>query len=73
MGNANLTEDQIAMRYPSSILEWEMKHGIGRYEHNGVLYVCCTRPFEEVVESIEREREQLRARESVLKRGESVE
>lgn len=63
MGSANLTEEQIAQRYPSSIVAWEMKHGIARYEHNGMLYVCATRPFDEVVESISKEREELNARE----------
>ena len=63
MGSANLTEKEITMRYPNSILEWEMKHGIGRYEQNGVLYVCAMRPFEEVCESIRKEQEQIKARE----------
>lgn len=63
MGSANLTEEQIMQRYPSSILEWEMKHGIGRYERNGMLYVCAMRPFAQVCESINREREAIEAKE----------
>ena len=58
MGSANLTEEQIAARYPSSIIEWEMKHGFARYESNGTLYVCATRPIDEINESIRRESEQ---------------
>ena len=58
MGSANLTDEEITMRYPASILDWEMKHGIARYERNGMLYVCATRPIDEINESIRRESEQ---------------
>lgn len=70
MGSANLTEEEIAMRYPPSILDWEMKHGIVRYERNGVMYVSCARPFDEVCASIEKENAQRDARERMRKRGE---
>ena len=68
MGSANLTEQEITMRYPSSILEWETKHGIARYEKGGMLYICCTRPIDDVCESINREREVIDAREMLKKR-----
>ena len=58
MGSANLTDEELQMRYPSSVLEWEMKHGIARYERNGMLYVCATRSIDEINESIRRESEQ---------------
>lgn len=31
-----------AMRYPSSIIEWELKHHIVRIERNGMVYITCT-------------------------------
>lgn len=71
MGSANLTEQEIVMRYPISILEWEMKHGIGRYEKDGMLYVAAMRPFDEVCESILKEKEQTIEREKRQKRGDS--
>lgn len=67
MGSADLTDEQIAMRYPSSILEWEMKHGLARYEHNGMLYVCATRPIDEINASIQREKEAKEARRRMQK------
>lgn len=69
MGRADLTDEQIMMRYPPSILEWEMKHGLARYERDGMLYVCATRPLEEIEESIRKEREQIDARRRMKKRG----
>lgn len=57
MGSANLTEDEITMRYPKSIIDWELKHGIVRYEKNGMLYVRGQFPEEMIFESIRRERE----------------
>lgn len=69
MGSANLTNEEIAMRYPPSILDWELKHGIVRYERNGVLYVSCARPFNEVCASIEKENEQRNAQERMRKQG----
>lgn len=69
MGSANLTSEEIAMRYPPSILEWELKHGIVRYERNGVLYVSCARPFADVCASIEKESAQRDAQERMRKRG----
>lgn len=72
MGSANLTENEIIMRYPKSIIEWEMKHGIVRYEKNGMLYVGASLPNDVVFESIRREREQIIARENMQKRGEKV-
>ena len=61
MGSPNLTNDEITMRYPQRIIDWEMKHGIARYERNGMLYVCCVKPFEDVCESIRKENEQKEA------------
>ena len=69
MGSANLTEDEITMRYPQSIIDWELKHGIVRYEKNGMLYVRGHLPEEMIYESIKRERI---ANENREKRGESV-
>ncbi len=73
MGSANLTEKEIAMRYPPSIIEWEMKHGIGRYEKDGMLYVAAMRPFDEVCESILKEKEQRETLARIRKRGEANE
>lgn len=70
MGSANLTEQEITMRYPSSIVEWEMKHGIGRYEKDGMLYVSAMRPFDEVCESILKEKEQRETRERIRRKTE---
>lgn len=67
MGSANLTEQELLMRYPPSVLEWERKHGFARYERNGVLYVCAVRPIEEINESIRKENEE-RARRKGVKR-----
>ena len=69
MGSGNLTEDEITMRYPQSIIDWELKHGIVRYEKNGMLYVRGHLPEEMIYESIRRERI---ANENREKRGESV-
>ena len=69
MGSANLTSEEIAMRYPASIINWELKHGIVRYERNGVMYVTCARPFEAVCASIEKESAQRDAQERMRKRG----
>ena len=55
MGSANLTEKEIIMRYPKSIIDWELKHGIVRYEKNGMLYVRGQLPEEMIFESIKRE------------------
>lgn len=62
MGSANLTEEEIQMRYPPRILEWEMKHGFARYERNGMLYVCAVRPIDEINESIRKEKEEFEKR-----------
>lgn len=56
MGSPNLTDEQKVMRYPPSILAWERKHGIARYEKNGVQYICGVRPNDEIFDSIRRER-----------------
>lgn len=61
--DTNMTDEELAMRYPQSIIDWEMKHGIVRTERNGMVYVGCARPFEDVCASIDRERRQLAARE----------
>lgn len=59
MGSATLTETEVIMRYPKSIIEWEMKHGIVRYEKNGMLYIRGQMPEDMIFESIRREREKL--------------
>lgn len=59
MGSATLTETEVIMRYPKSIIEWEMKHGIVRYEKNGMLYIRGQMPEDIIFESIRREREKL--------------
>jgi hypothetical protein len=69
METANLTDEQIAMRYPSSIIEWEMKHGFARYERNGMLYVCAVRPIEEINESIRKENEERARRAQNARKG----
>lgn len=56
MGSANLTEKEIIMRYPQSIIDWELKHGIVRYEKNGMLYVRGQLPEDMIFDSIKRER-----------------
>ena len=56
MGSANLTEKEIIMRYPKSIIDWELKHGIVRYEKNGMLYVRGQLPEDMIFDSIKRER-----------------
>lgn len=71
MGSANLTENEVIMRYPQSIIEWELKHGIVRYEKNGMLYVRGHLPEEVIRDSIRREREQIMAKESLQKRGDT--
>lgn len=72
MGSANLTEDQITMRYPQSIIDWELKHGIVRYEKNGMLYVRGQLPEDVIFDSIRREREQIAKRENMQKRGDEA-
>ena len=72
MGLENLTDEELTMRYPPSIMDWEKKHGIVRYERNGVLYVACARPFDDVCESIRKEREQTEARERMKARREAT-
>ena len=72
MGIANLTEQEITMRYPPSIIAWEMKHGIVRYERNGMVYIAAARPIEEISESIHKERVQRDELEKKRRRGESV-
>lgn len=62
-------EDVRVMRYPSSIIDWELKHGIVRYERNGVMYVSCAKPFNDVCASIDKESEQRAAQERIRKRG----
>ena len=62
MENNELSDVELAMRYPPSIIDWEMKHGIVRYEKNGMTYVCCARPFKEVCESINKEEAEIKAR-----------
>ena len=56
MGSATLSDNDKIMRYPASIIEWELKHGIVRYEKNGMLYVRGHLPEEMIYESIRRER-----------------
>ena len=72
MGSANLTERERIMRYPPSIIAWEMKHGIVRYEKNGMLYIAGGRPHEEICESILKERVQLQEQEKRKQRGEAL-
>lgn len=67
-----LTEDEITMRYPKSIIEWELKHGIVRYEKGGMLYIRGQLPEDVIRESISRERAQIREREYRQKRGDAV-
>ena len=67
MSIANLTEQEVQMRYPPNVIEWERKHGFARIERNGVLYVCAVRPIEEINESIRKENEE-RARRKGVKR-----
>ena len=69
MGSANLTAEQIAARYPPSVIAWEMKHGFARYERNGMLYVCAVKPIEEINESIRREDEERAARMRKTRKG----
>ena len=64
-----LTREELERKYPPSIIEWEMKHGIIRYEKNGTTYVCCGRPYEEVLESIRKESEQRETRRRLKERG----
>lgn len=61
MALENLTEEELTMRYPPNIMDWEKKHGFVRYERNGMIYVACARPFDEVCASIDRERRQYEA------------
>lgn len=58
-----MTDEELTMRYPQSIVDWEMKHGIVRTERNGMVYVSCARPFEQVCASIDKERRQIAMRE----------
>ena len=44
-----------AMRYPSSIIEWELKHHIVRIERNGMVYITCT-DFEAFNKQLDEER-----------------
>ena len=64
-----LTEEELLRKYPPSIVEWEMKHGIIRYEKGGTTYVCCGKPFEQVCESINKEEEQRRVRRRLRELG----
>ena len=72
MGSANLTEQERIMRYPPSIIAWEMKHGIARYEKNGMLYIAGTRPHEEICESLRKEHIQLEEETRRRQRGEAL-
>lgn len=63
-----LTAQELERLYPPSIVAWERKHGIIRYEKNGMVYVCCARPFEDVCASIDRENEQIKARLAMKER-----
>ena len=69
MGSVNLTADEMTMRYPQSILQWEQKHGIARYEKNGIVYVCSTRTMESLCESILNEKVKRETQERLRKRG----
>jgi hypothetical protein len=40
--------------YPLLITEWEMRHGIFRYEHNGMLYIT-TGNWDKTCQSIDTE------------------
>ena len=72
MGSANLTPEQIVMWYPPHIIAWEMKHGIARYEKNGMLYITGVRPHEEICESLRKERIQLEEETRRKQRGEAL-
>lgn len=63
MENQGLTDKEMFMKYPPSIVEWEMKHGITRYERNGMTYIACAKPFSEVCASINREERERRIRQ----------
>lgn len=39
---------------PTAIIEWELEHGIVRYQKNGMTYVCCT-DWQRFMEQTERE------------------
>ena len=67
-----MTEEEIARHFPQSIIDWELKHGIVRYEKNGMIYVRGQLPEDVIFDSIRREREQIREREYRQKRGETV-
>ena len=69
MENNQLTPEELNRRYPPSIIEWEMKHGIMRYERNGVTYVCCAKPYQEVFASIDKENEQIKKKLWMKERG----
>lgn len=71
MAENHSEEDIRVMRYPSSIIDWELKHGIVRYERNGVMYVSCARPFNDVCASIDQENAQRAAQERIRKRGDA--
>lgn len=48
-----------AMRYPSSIIKWELEHHIVRYEKNGMIYITCT-DFDAFNKQMEEERAEYR-------------
>lgn len=68
MADMNLTDEQLMMRYPPNIVDWEMKHGIVRYEKNGMTYVALAKPIDEVFESIELEKAERRRNEYIAAR-----
>lgn len=69
MNSTNLTEEQVkTMRYPPSIIEWEIRHGIVRYEQNGMLYVRGQLPEDMIFSSIRREQKEIKEREEREKR-----
>ena len=69
MENDQLSEQELVMRYPVGIIAWEMKHGIARYERNGVTYICCAKPLADVHGSIDRENAELAKRARLRERG----
>ena len=61
-----MLDDALKIRsYPQSIIAWEIKHGIQRYEHNGMVYVCAPH-FQGTCESIAREVRQKEAARKTL-------
>lgn len=63
IGYVGKTDGEIeTMRWPTKIMEWEMKHGIYREVINGVVYIRAAN-FDRTNASIDRENAQLAAEE----------